>query len=607
MTGSGASARQTITDATGNFHFDSVAPGHYELRASFEGFQPTTERLTVGTRPPASVRLTLPLAAVTQEVTVSNQTAEVNTAAATNADAVTVDQNLLESLPVFDQDLISTVSRFLDAGALGNGGATVVVNGMEVSALRVSASAVQQIKINQDPYSAEYARPGRGRIEILTKPGSAAYHGEANLFFRDAALDAQNAFATTKPQERKHIVEGIFGGPVGSGGKTSFLFSGHDQLEDQEAFVYAAGPSGPIQDSAPQPNRRSLLSGSLTHQKSDTTTISIRPNFEYESSQNRGVGGTTLTSAGVNFEHREEQVTYTQQTSIHPTLLAQVQVLVGHEREPTLSVSPARGLVVAGAFTGGGAQGDLLRTETHMQMASSIAWTKGSHLIVAGFQLPDWSRRGFYDRTNFGGTFYFANLTAYSAQQPYSFVQQQGNGDLAFLEKQVGAYVKDDWKVRPGVTASIGLRYDWQNYFHDTNNVAPRASIAFAPGDGKTERHQSGVRRLQRSQWRGRDCRSAALAARRPRSDRHHRPYVSRSLSERQPGCAAAQHRAARAERPDSADAPVQRWHRSSAHEGDDAVDHIHGRATGSTCFGRATSTRPRRRTTCHVPTRPTP
>jgi hypothetical protein len=485
--------RPAKTDATGTFRFDGVPPGRYEILVTFEGFQPTTVRLTVGSRPPSPLHITLPLASVTQEITVSNQAPEVSTSAATNSDAVTVDQNMLESLPVFDQDLISTISRFLDAGSLGNNGVTVVVNGMEVSALRVSASAVQQIKINQDPYSAEYARPGRGRIEILTKPGTQEYHGELNLIGRDATFDATNAFATTKPADRKHIVEGVFGGPVGTGGKTSFFLSGHDQVEDQQAFIYAVGLTGTIQDVAPQPARQSLLAGSVTYQQSAATTISIRPNYEYESNENRGVGGTTLASAGTNFQHREEQITYTQQTIIHPTLLLQFQILVGHEREPTVSVSPAVGIVVAGAFTGGGGQGDLLRTETHAQSTASLAWTKGRHLVQSGFQLPDWSRRGFDDRTNFGGTFYFAGLSAYAAGQPYAFIQQQGNGNLAFLEKQVGAYIKDDWQVKPGVTAAFGLRYDWQNYFHDTKNFAPRASIAYAPGNNKTNVIRAGA------------------------------------------------------------------------------------------------------------------
>jgi hypothetical protein len=490
---SGGAVRTTTTDAAGTFRFEGVAPGRYDLRASFEGFRPGVAHVSVGTRSPSPVRITLPLAGVHQEVTVSNQAREVAAGAAANSDAVTIDRNLLEGLPVLDQDVIATASRFLDMGALGNGGVTLVVDGMEVSALRVSASAIQQIKINQDPYSAEYARPGRGRIEVLTSPGSARYHGEGNLLWRSAAFDARNAFATEKPADRKHIVEGVFGGPVGHGGKVSFLLSGSDQVEDQQAIVYAVGPSGPIHETAPQPNRQSLLSGSLTFQASDSTTISIRPNYEYESSRNRGAGGTTLVSAGTNFEHREEQVTYTQQTIIHPTLLAQFRLLFGHEREPTVSVSAARGLVVAGAFTGGGAQGDLLRTETHIQTAASLAWTRGHHLMQGGFQLPDWSRRGFYDHTFSGGQFYFAGLDAYAAGRPYSFVQYQGNGDLAFLEKQVGVYVKDDWQARPGLTVSFGLRYDWQNYFHDTNNFAPRVSLAYAPGDKKKNVFRAGA------------------------------------------------------------------------------------------------------------------
>src|SRR4029077_11492575 len=193
-----------------------------------------------------------------------------------------------------------------------------------------------------------------------------------------------------------------------------------------------------------------------------------------------------LASAGTTFRHHEQQVTYTQQTIFRPTLLNQFQMLFGHEREPTTSRSAERGIVVAGAFTGGGGQNDLVRTETHINLTESLAWTTGRHTVQAGFQLPDWSRRGFFDRSNFGGTFYFSSLDAYAARTPYAFIQQQGNGDLALLEKQVGTYIKDDWQVRPGVSVGLGLRYDWQNYFRDNNNIAPRLSLAYAPGNTKT-------------------------------------------------------------------------------------------------------------------------
>ena len=489
----GVLAQSTTADPSGAFRFEKVAAGQYELRARYEGFKSASARVRVGSRPPAAAKLVLGLANLQQEITVSNATARVDTTASNNVDAVTMDTNMLESLPVFDQDYIATLSRFLDSGSIGTGGVTVVVNGMEVNALNVSASAVQQIRINQDPYSAEYSRPGRGRIEILTKPGSQEYHGDLNLIVRDATFNARNAFASTKPADRRRIGEGFFGGHLGPSGKTSFMLSANDQTDDQQAVVYAIGGSGIIHDTLPQPSSRALVTGSVTHQISDKNTFSIRPNYQYESDENRGVGGVTLASAGTTFKHHEQQVTYTQQTIFRPTLVNQFQMLFGHEREPTTSRSAERGIVVAGAFTGGGGQADLVRTETHINLTESVAWTSGHHLVQAGFQLPDWSRRGFDDRGNFGGTFYFSSLDTYAAGKPYAFIQQQGNGDLALLEKQVGMYIKDDWQARPGVSVGFGLRYDWQNYFHDNNNVAPRFSLAYAPGNRKTNVVRAGA------------------------------------------------------------------------------------------------------------------
>ena len=385
VTPAGVVAQTTTADGTGTFRFGGVTPGQYELRARFEGFKPIVVRVRVTARSPAAQKLVLPIAGLAQEITVSNST-QIDTAGAANADAVAVDQTMLDSLPIFDQDYVASLSRFLDAGSIGSGGVTVVVNGMEVRALNVSASAVQQIKINQDPYSAEYARPGRGRIEILTKPGSATFHAESNAIFRDARLNARNAFASTKPPEQRRIFEGFLGGPLAAGGKTSFVVSANDRLEEQQAIVYAVGPAGIIHDTLPQSNGEALLSGSITHQHSDNTTFSIRPNYQYESQENRGVGGVTLASAATTFKHHEQQVTYTQQTIVAPTLVNQIQALVGHEREPTTSRSSERGIVVAGAFTGGGGQGDLTRTETHINMNESLAWIHGAHFVQAGFR-----------------------------------------------------------------------------------------------------------------------------------------------------------------------------------------------------------------------------
>ena len=121
-----------------------------------------------------------------------------------------------------------------------------MVDGVEMKGATVSASAVAEIDVNNDPYSAEFSRPGRGRIEIVTKPGTPEYHGEFNFTTRDATFNANNIFATTKPPEQRRIFEGNVTGPISRGGHTTFLVSGDGKTDDAYSFVRAVGTQGII-------------------------------------------------------------------------------------------------------------------------------------------------------------------------------------------------------------------------------------------------------------------------------------------------------------------------------------------------------------------------
>ena len=95
--------------------------------------------------------------------------------------------------------------------------------------------------------------------------------------------------------------------------------------------------------------------------------------------------------------------------------------------------------------------------------------------------VPDWSRRGFDDQNNFGGTFFFATLADYAAGRPYAFRQQQGSGHVVFWQKELGGFVQDEWKPRSNFSVTLGLRFNWQNYLGDNNNFGPRLAFAWAP------------------------------------------------------------------------------------------------------------------------------
>jgi hypothetical protein len=481
--GGQVTVQTAATDGAGTFHFDRVPPGDYEIRAEFPGFKSASVKVRVGARPPSPVTIVLPLEGLTQEIAVNGGDGTTVAAnAASNLNAISVDANTLDDLPMLDQDVVGTLSRFLDASAISTNGATLLVDGVEVNVLGLSASAIQQVKINQDPYAAEYMRPGRGRIEIITKPGGKQYNGTMNLRFRDSIFYARNAFAATKAPEQRRIAEGTFGGPVGSLKKTNFLLSGTIDSEANQSIVFADTINGIFQQNVATPYQRLILAGTLNHQQGDKNTQSIRFSHRDEKNTNQGVGGTTLPEAGTNHEDREDEATFSNQTVFSPRLLNEARMLFGVEREPRRSLTGAPRVVVLDAFTGGGAQNDSLRTETHFTLVEALTYSPERHVVKVGVNIPDWSWRGYDDRTNIAGTFYFSNLTDYQNARPYSFVQQVGNGHVTYLERVVGFFAQDEMHLLPNLSLAAGLRYDWQSYVHDANNVAPRVSMAYAPG-----------------------------------------------------------------------------------------------------------------------------
>ena len=178
----GSVTLDTRTDNLGRFHVTGLPKGAFEIEVHSDGFASQTVRVRIEDRSPAPLHIQLEVAEGRQEVTVSALAAQVSTDPADNLDVVSLDRQMLDDLPVFDQNYVGAMSQFLDPGSIGTGGVTLVVNGMEQKNIGVSASAIEQVKINQNPYSAEFSRPGRGRIEVITKPGSQSIPRHGQLF-----------------------------------------------------------------------------------------------------------------------------------------------------------------------------------------------------------------------------------------------------------------------------------------------------------------------------------------------------------------------------------------------------------------------------------------
>jgi hypothetical protein len=473
--------KTTRTDEAGRFRFDRIGAGDYQLVVTRNGFKPETVNFTVTSRPLAPLRVVLTVVEVRQEINVSENAAQVSTEAESNQDVASVDRRLLDTLPSLGQNYIGAMSGFLNAGGTGTSGATLIVDGMEAVKAGVSASGIQEVRINNNPYSAEYARPGRARIEIITKPGGAQYHGAFNLLFRDYRLNARDPFALTRPPEQRRIYEGNLIGPIGAGKRTVFVITANREEDDLQSVVFATGLQGDIRQNFPNPARNTEFSGRVSHQVTDKSTFAAFYSFQDRTVKNQGVGGFNLPEVATNFRFREDIVRFSHSWIASPKLVNQTNLLLGRYFAPTDSVRQAQRIIVQEAFTGGGAQADFNRTEEHWTLSQILTYTSGKHLVKAGVQVPDFSRRGVNDRTNNLGTFFFSSLADYRQSKPFAFVRQQGRTKVNFWEIILGAFVQDEFRARPDLSIAVGLRYDWQNYFNeDSNNLNPRLSVAWA-------------------------------------------------------------------------------------------------------------------------------
>ncbi|AEU37886.1 hypothetical protein AciX8_3594 [Granulicella mallensis MP5ACTX8] len=476
-----SNGHSVVSDAEGKFHLQRVNPGEYVVGIPGKyGFGDYHSQIRIETGKSFELKIELALDSVQQQVTVASTTNDLSMDSSENRDQVAVGAGMLEKVPVFDQNYVAALTPFLDQSGVGTSGVTLIVDGIEMKGTGVSASAIAEAHINNDPYSAETNRPGKGRIEIITKPGTPQIHGSFTFTFRDSVFDAKNYFALVKPFEQKRIYEGSITGPLGNDGKTTFLVSGTRQEDNLQAIVHAQTAAGVLSTNVPTPIHDTEFAARVAHEFSSTHRASLQYNVVDTIARNQGVGGLVLAQSGVNSETREDDVIFNDRLILSPTLINQLQLFFEKDYNPARSVLASQKIVVDGAFTGGGAQADLLNTENNLKINDIVSLNKGRHYVKFGVNIPNLSRRAWEDHTNQLGTFSFSNLADVADGTPYSFTQQQGPGRTTFWFNEIGSFVQDQVQLRPDLQVSLGLRYDWQTYFKSIHDFAPRLSFAYS-------------------------------------------------------------------------------------------------------------------------------
>ncbi len=471
------------TDAAGHFQLPQPPAGDYRLSLTLPGFSFATRTLHITRTPLAPLALTMQLANVSTTVTVNADTDVDVSSPENNADSAMVTDGDMKDLPIFDGDIVATLSAFLDAGVAGEGGVTLMVDGVESSTVGVAPSAIESASINQDPYSAQYRQPGRGQVEIITKSTADHFHGAFNFTFRDSAFNATNYFATSKPPEQRRIYEGYLTGPVPLP-KTAFLLSVMRQEEDTTTQVLAATLPTPMPAQNVAADTRSTnLTMKVSHQYNDRHSAYVLYRLHDSSIANQNVGGQVQASAGQNSYEFDMDMTYHDDLTISANKLNQMNLRFERNLDRTASAVQAQQIVVQGVGTFGGAQDDQYLTENNPDITDMFSWTLSKHIpqqLKFGIQAGNQGRRIIDDNTDRLGTYTFANAAAYAAGTPSTFSIQQGQSRFETLYATPSAFFMDQIQLTPSLTVTPGVRYDFQNTLANTKDgFEPRLSIAY--------------------------------------------------------------------------------------------------------------------------------
>ena len=500
--GSGAVAATIHSDGEGNFQLPAPAIGDYTLIVSEAGFDTVKTVVRLDKKSPVAVpmlHIVLPISTLATTVQVNAGNSEDLTAGESNGDTSVISQNELKALPIFDNDYSTAMSAFMDSGSEGTGGAGLLVDGVEANRATVSASAVQEVRINQDPYSAQYYWPGRGQMEIISRSAAEHYHGQFNFMFRDSALNAQNALAPSKPFEQRRVYEGHVTGPIPHWKNSGFLVSFNRAEEDLDAVVSAtvavtpAIPDGLFSANVPAPTRETDFSTRASHQFGDKHSAYAQYSYYDWNGQNQGVGAQTEAAAGYTAHYHEDDVILHADSTLSAVLLNQLSVVMERSTSRNSNDFEQPQINVSGDFVSGSAQNDSTATEYNFRVSDMVTWMKGHHTVKMGANVPHLSRRVFDDNTNALGSYTYAPTLAadgvtvlasalqnYANNLPSAFTQNGGVSRFVYHQQEAGAFIQDQWKITDNFSLTPGLRYDWQNFLAtDRLSFSPRLSFAW--------------------------------------------------------------------------------------------------------------------------------
>lgn len=533
-TPSGAASTAT-TNREGFYEVKGLAPGKYGMKVIAPGFAPF-EKTEIDIAAGQTQRLNAQLSIEVQQekVEVTDSTTKVDVNPANNAGAVVLQGKDLEALSDDPDELESELQALAGPSAGPNGG-QIYIDGFTAGELPPKAS-IREIRINQNPFSAEYDKLGYGRIEVFTKPGTDQFHGQFFLTGNTAGFNSRNPFedlpaGTAQPGYHTTQFSANVGGPLSK--KASFFFNieRRDITDLNVVSAQIVNPTTfqiePFSDAVPNPRTRLNISPRIDYQVTPGNTLTVRYQYWRNNETNDSVGSFNLATQATNSLETEQTLQATDTQTISPTTINETRFQYIHDATNGTPFSTLPAINVEAGFLGGGSTSGINTDSQNRYELQNITYlNKSKHAWKIGGRVRE-TTDDSASNASFNGSYFFGSrqlagcaptatdncvitpLEAYQItlmglanNETIPTIQAAGGGAsyYSLYYNPIGTaaasvswfdgalFAQDDYKWRPNVTLSYGLRYEMQNNLSDHADFAPRLGLAWGlDGNGKNK------------------------------------------------------------------------------------------------------------------------
>jgi hypothetical protein len=468
------------TNSQGAYEFKTLAQGTYSLTAVAQGFTLYENTNVVIANQPVKLDIKMAIEVQEQKIQVSDTAPTVDVNPANNAGAISISGKELEALPDDPDELESDLEALAGPSAGPNGG-QMYIDGFTAGQLPPK-SAIREIRINQNPFSAEYDKLGYGRIEIFTKPGTDKWHGQALADGNDSVFNSPNPFLGPEPPYYSTFFNGNIGGPLN---KSSSFFFNIDRRDINElSGINATDPATglPFESSIANPRQRTNLSPRLDWALTKNNTLTARYQY-YRDTETGDLSSQFSLPSQAIYTKSVENTVQISDTQVYGSKIineTRFQYLRDLNVQNPVDTNPV--VSVPSNFTGGGnGEGNLNDLQNSYEVQNYTSIIHGNQTIKFGARIRV-NHDTDYSTSAFNGTFTFPTLGAFQSGTPNQLTITTGSPNAAVTYYDVEPYFQDDWRIRSNITLSLGLRYEGQNAIHDHDDWAPRLGFAWGVG-----------------------------------------------------------------------------------------------------------------------------